>query len=81
MKAIKYKNLVHYICFKCPDPTILGATKLNKILYYSDFFYYLKYGKAITNDTYIKQSYGPVPYAILGILDDLVQPGINNYKL
>lgn len=69
----KYKNLVHYICYICEDPTKLGSTKLNKILYFSDFLYYKINRKSITGETYIKRQHGPVPKNILLILDELYE--------
>ncbi|MBS1913461.1 MAG: SocA family protein [Bacteroidetes bacterium] len=57
----KYVALVHYICWRCQDPSKLGKTKLNKILFYSDFASYLYYRKPITDTGYIKLQFGPVP--------------------
>lgn len=67
----KLKALVHYICYRCHDPSVLGATKLNKILWYSDIVAFMKNDKPITAETYVKQQFGPVPKHILGIIDDL----------
>ena len=54
-----FQTLVHYICAKCADPSVLGAVKLNKILWMSDLFSYLNYGKTITGEKYVKAQYGP----------------------
>jgi hypothetical protein len=67
----KYEDLVHYICARCEDPSMLGATKLNKVLYFSDFLSFLNYGSSITGETYVKQQFGPVPKRILAILEKL----------
>ena len=67
----KLTRLAHYICFQCHDPSVLGATKLNKILWYADLIAYLKTGKQITGETYIKQQFGPLPKHILGVIEDL----------
>lgn len=56
----KLRALVHYICFRAPNPRTLGTTKLNKILFYSDMEAYLQLGEPITGETYIKHQYGPV---------------------
>jgi hypothetical protein len=69
----KMKALVHYICDKARDPSVLGSIKLNKVLWYSDAFYYYATGKAITGETYIKRQFGPVPKHILAILEQLEQ--------
>ena len=39
----------------------LGITKLNKLLYYSDFEHYRLYGRPILGDRYIRMEHGPVP--------------------
>ena len=67
----KLKALVHYICFRAPNPKKFGATKLNKILLYSDMEAYLSIGQPITGETYIKRQYGPVPKHILHVLAEL----------
>lgn len=71
----KFKELVHYICFKCDGVSDLGATKLNKTAWYSDVFHYLSHGTPITSETYVKQQFGPVPKHILSVLDELVGKG------
>jgi hypothetical protein len=57
----KLELVMHYIIWKCQDPTRLGATKLNKILWYADVHSYLESGKSITGTSYIKRQYGPAP--------------------
>lgn len=72
----KAKELVHYIISKCSDPSKLGATKLNKILYFTDYLFYMNHGKTITNEKYVKQDFGPVPRHILPRLEDLQDDGM-----
>ena len=67
----KLKTLVQYICFQCHDPSVLGATKLNKILWYSDVIAFARGGASITGESYTKQQFGPVPRHILGVIEDL----------
>ena len=53
----KFKSAVHYICDKASsDPSVLGAIKLNKVLWYSDLINYLITGKPITGETYIEKT-------------------------
>jgi hypothetical protein len=66
----KFKDLVHYICH-IADRDKLGATKLNKILWYSDIISYVNRGESITGSVYKKQQFGPVPKDILPALDEL----------
>lgn len=71
----KFKDLVHYVCFKCENPSKMGATKLNKVLWYSDVLAYLDFGKSITEETYLKRQFGPVPSHILKALEALQDEG------
>lgn len=72
MNREKFKSIVLYICNRVSDPSKLGSTKLNKILYYSDFINYLKTGASITGETYVKRQHGPVPNDILKIESELI---------
>ena len=69
----KFKALVHYICEKATDPSVLGSVKLNKVLWYSDAIHYLISGQSITGETYIKRQFGPVPRHIVNVVESLVQ--------
>ena len=71
----KFKTLVHYVCLTC-DPEKLGAVKLNKILWWSDFRAFHKLGNPITGARYVKRQYGPVPSAITPILKELESEGL-----
>ncbi len=71
----KLEALTHYICYKCQDPTVLGSTKLNKILWYSDVIALQMRGEAITGETYVKKQFGPVPRHILETLKKLEKQG------
>lgn len=70
----KFKDLVHYICHMA-DRDELGATKLNKILWYSDMVTYINRGESLTGSVYIKRQFGPVPKDVLRALDDLSVEG------
>jgi len=39
----------------------LGKTKLFKLIYFADSRFYLKYGRTITGDKYVKYDNGPIP--------------------
>lgn len=70
-----FKNLVHFVCSQCSDTALLGATKLNKILWLSDLMVYLNTGKSLTGETYLKRQFGPVPSSILSVLEELQDEG------
>ena len=71
----RFKTLVHYICYHVKDPTRLGKTKLHKILYYVDNWAYLKLGRPVTGETYVKRQYGPVAAHLDEVLRELEQEG------
>ncbi len=72
----KFKNLVLYICWKVDEPSRLGATKLNKILWFSDILTYLNFNAPITGARYIKRQYGPAPAAIIPVIEELKNEGL-----
>lgn len=77
MNQEKFKKLVHYICWRCAnDPSRLGATKLNKILWIAELRNYYETGKSLTGARYVRRQHGPVPAAILPVLGDLERNGI-----
>lgn len=47
------------------EPSQLGATKLNKVLWFADVFHYQQHGTTVTGlDSYQKKKHGPVPHQI-----------------
>lgn len=73
--ADKFRALVHYICWKAQDPTKLGATKLNKVLWFVDTIAFVKHGHSVTGAPYIKRQFGPVPHPVLPELEYLRAAG------
>jgi hypothetical protein len=71
----KFKTLVHYVCWKVDNPVRLGAVKLNKVLWFSDLATYLYFNNAITGARYVKRQFGPVPAAILPVVEELKNEG------
>lgn len=69
----KLGELILYISKLCEEDKKFGATKLNKILFYSDFLSYRHYGKAITNHIYQKLERGPAPRSLLPIRNKLIE--------
>lgn len=67
----KLKNVILYFIEKCGSTF---ATKMNKLLFYTDFLSYKKYGHAITGLAYKAIQYGPVPVRwdrVYSLIDDL----------
>lgn len=67
----KFKALVHFIIANCENAAQLGATRLNKILWFSDMEAYHVTGVSITGSRYVRRDRGPVPARILNALDEL----------
>jgi hypothetical protein len=63
----KFKRLVHYIIWKAGKRDWFGATKLNKVLWFSDTRAYALTGAPITGATYVREQWGPVPKAIMPV--------------
>lgn len=57
----KLKELILYVAAKCDEDPRFGAVKLNKILFFSDFAAYAKFGRPITGAEYRKYPQGPCP--------------------
>ena len=66
----KYHNAILYFVQNCNNNK-LGATKLNKLVYYLDFVNYRDNNKSVTGDEYINKQYGPVPLKMDDVLYDL----------
>jgi hypothetical protein len=57
----KLRELILHISRCCEGDETYGATKLNKLLFFSDFLAYQRYGKAITGQEYQALPQGPCP--------------------
>lgn len=71
----KFKNLVHYIIWSCPDKAKLGSVKIHKILWKSDTGSFLQRGEPITGAKYVKRQNGPTADALLPIRKELADDG------
>lgn len=71
----KFKRLVHYVIWKAGKCDWFGATKLNKVLWFSDTRAYALTGTSITGATYIREQSGPVPKAIMPVRSELQREG------
>jgi len=58
---LRLRELMLFVADRCQGDPNFGVTKLNKILFYCDFFAFAKLGKPITGIPYNKLTYGPVP--------------------
>lgn len=71
----KFAELILYISKKSALDPNFGATKLNKILYFSDFLAYGNWGKAITGVEYQNLKKGPAPRRLIPVRTQLKDAG------
>jgi len=71
----KLAELILYISQKCALDPNFGATKLNKILYFSDFSAYGNWGQSITGAEYQNLKKGPAPKRLIPVRNQLVEDG------
>ena len=71
----RFRELLVYISAKCAGDPKFGATKLNKILYFSDFLAFAQFGEPITGFEYQRERNGPVPKRLLPIRDEMIRAG------
>lgn len=75
----KYRNAVLYFVKNCNNK-YLGATKMNKLVYYLDFLNYRDRDASVTGEVYYNRQYGPVPSKIDEVVDELRQEGLLEIK-
>jgi hypothetical protein len=71
----KLGELILYISGKSAGDARFGSTKLNKLLYFSDFLAYGKFGEPITCAVYRHLVNGPAPRDLEEIRDGLIAVG------
>lgn len=72
------KELILYVASYCHREKVLGnlgATKLNKILFYADFGAFLKCGQPITGQEYFALDWGPAPKRMREIQEEMMASG------
>lgn len=71
----KFTELLLYLATRLAGDPAYGSIKLNKALFFSDFFYYADHGTSITGAEYVKHPLGPAPRGIVGIQQELIEKG------
>jgi len=71
----KFKALVLYVIWRTGEVRDFGVTKLNKVLWFSDARTYETSGNSITDETYVRRKFGPVPVHIDEVIAELVEDG------
>jgi hypothetical protein len=71
----KLTELILYVTKLCADDPFFGSTKLNKILYFSDFLAYGNLGKPITGVAYQHLERGPAPKMLFPVRSRMIERG------
>lgn len=71
----KLAELLLYVAHEVQDDPTAGATKINKILFFSEFAHYRQHLVPITGVSYQKLPNGPAPRRLIPIRDRLVADG------
>lgn len=72
----KFKELILYFSERgLKENLVIGSTKLNKLLFFSDFRAYAKLGEPITGARYQRLEWGPAPRALLPVRSELIGNG------
>jgi hypothetical protein len=69
----RFRELILYVSQKCATDPCFGATKLNKILFLSDFLAFAHHGEPITGFEYQKLAQGPAPRRLLPIRERMIK--------
>jgi hypothetical protein len=67
----KFKELLIFIASRSEGDETYGATKLNKLLFFSDFLAYRRLGQSITNAKYQRLPKGPAPRKLKPVVREL----------
>jgi hypothetical protein len=71
----KFKELILYIASQCEKDRFWNATKLNKVLFYSDFLAFKNTGQPITGAEYFALEKGPAPKPLVPIREEMIEAG------
>jgi len=74
----KFRELMLYVATESASDPKFGRTKLNKILFFSDFLAYAHLGSAITGATYQRLDQGPAPRELVPVRKELIAEGAAN---
>jgi len=72
-KDARFKEVVVYISDRCVDDPTYSKIKLLKILFFSDFESFGRYGVPITGMPYRKMPYGPAPVDFPRLQEEMIR--------
>ena len=71
----KFKDAMHYVIAVAGSRPGFGATKLYKILWFSEARAFVLYNRPLFRAAFIREKFGPVPKAAMPIREELVGEG------
>jgi len=72
-KDAKFKELILHVARETEADPKCGKTKLYKILFYSDFLAFQKFGVSISGQEYQKLDYGPAPRRAYPVIQSMIR--------
>ncbi len=72
LDKIKYQNLILYLAQKVGARPNVGETVFYKLIYFIETLSRSRYGKGITNESFYKMQYGPVPTSFQSITEEMI---------
>ena len=75
-KRFDIEKFLQVVLFFAEEVPTLWKTKLNKLLFYSDFTYFKHYTTSLTGLKYLKYEFGPVPDNYEGLLWSMEKLGL-----
>lgn len=71
----KFKDALHYVIARVGSRPGFGATKLYKILWFSEARTFTLKGEGMFNAPFVRQKFGPVPKEAMRLREELVSEG------
>jgi len=71
----RLREMMLYVSQQCEDDPTFGATKLNKILFYSDMLSFARDSECLTGVAYVRRAKGPVPKPLVPVRIRMEQAG------
>ena len=71
----KFRELLLYVAKRLESDQTGGATKVNKVLFFSEFAHVRRHGRPITGVEYQKLPWGPAPRRLKPVRDGLIAAG------
>ncbi len=77
----KFKDLVLYFSQRGIDEgLVIGSTKLNKLLFFTDFRAYAELGRPVTGARYQRLEHGPAARAMVPVRREMIEEGEAHFQ-